>query len=229
MEERIRIIRQKLHELTRKDPGFQIFGASTHRYLLKGRLYEREIKSFENRFGIQLPDEYRQFLLEITNGGPGPYYGFETLEDGLFQDLDYRRKTDLTNPGLEFPLTDAWNLDLENLPEQEYFEMKDEEYFDNKWTNGLLRISNFGCGVSMNIVVNGKEHGNIWVDDRCNDGGIYPEKNPGEGGRITFLSWYESWLDKSLNEVAAVQKTKENSVPDAKTSKSWWKNMFDRK
>jgi hypothetical protein len=113
MQDRISTIKQKLKELKRKDPGFRVFGASSHRYVNKGRLYEHEVRSFENRFNIQLPPEYREFILQIENGGAGPYYGLESLEDGLFQDLDYRSKTDLTNPGLEFPLTEAWNLKFE--------------------------------------------------------------------------------------------------------------------
>jgi hypothetical protein len=126
-----------------------------------------------------------------------------SIEDGLFQNLDYKRKTDLTNPALEFPLTEAWNLELADLEQEKYYQKKDDEYFDSKWSNGLLRLSNFGCGVSMNIVVNGKEYGNIWVDDRCNDGGIFPDRYFGNEERITFLAWYELWLDQSLAEVAA--------------------------
>jgi len=229
MQDQIGIIRQKLKELKRKDPGFQVFGASSHRYMNKGRLYEHEVRSFENRFNIHLPPEFREFILQMGNGGAGPYYGLEALEDGLFLDLDYKRKTDLTNPALEFPLTEAWNLELADLGEEEYFQKKDDEYFDSKWTNGLLRISNFGCGVSMNLVVNGKEYGNIWVDDRCNDGGIFPDRYFGNAGRITFLTWYELWLDKSLNEVASIGYA-EGGIKDAiSASMPWWKTLLHRK
>ena len=228
MENKIRVIQQKLTELTRRDSGFQVFGSSSHRYLCKGRLYEHELKSFERRHNVELPSDYREFLLQITNGGPGPYYGLESLEDGLFQDLDYKRKSELTNPGLEFPLTEAWNLKFDELQEEQYYKVKDEEYFDGKWTNGLLRISNFGCGVSMNLVVNGSEYGNIWVDDRCNDGGIYPDQYFGNEGRIKFLAWYEAWLDKSLAEVATSESIVEMHLP-TKTSKPWWKSLFERK
>lgn len=226
MDVQIRVIKQKLGELIRKDAGFQVFGSSSHRYLNKGRLYEHEVKSFENRYNINLPPEYREFILQIGNGGAGPYYGLESLEDGLYEDLD--RKTYLIDPSQEFPFTEAWNMDYWNEEDSEYAQMKEDEYFDNKWVNGLLRISNFGCGVSMNIVVNGKEHGNIWVDDRCNDGGIYPDQYFGNKGRINFLMWYELWLDKSLNEISTGSH-EEYSNRSITTSKPWWKAIFNGK
>jgi len=226
MDDRIKLLKDKLKELARKDGGYLIFGASKHRYHQNGRLYEPEVKSFEKRFNIVLPADYREFVLQVTNGGPGPYYGLESLEDSLYQDLDYRRKADLINPGLEFPLTEAWNLKFEDMEEEQYHRMKDEQYFDNKWTNGLLRISNFGCGVSMNLVVNGSEYGNIWVDDRCNDGGIFPDRYFGNEGRITFLIWYELWLDKSLKEVMERGYGEESLKSSVKTLNPWWKALF---
>ncbi|WP_286375979.1 hypothetical protein [Acinetobacter sp. R933-2] len=42
----------------------------------------------------------------------------------------------------------------------------------------------------------------MWTDDRANDGGIYPSQELGNRERITFLNWYERWLDQSLHEAA---------------------------
>src|SRR5262245_20729612 len=115
MEGQITVIKKKLDELARKDIGFQIFGASSHRYQNKGRLYEHEVKSFEKTYNIHLPPDYREFILQIGNGGAGPFYGLESLADGLYEDLHYKRKNDLINPSLEFPFTEAWNSDFENI------------------------------------------------------------------------------------------------------------------
>jgi len=149
------------------------------------------------------------------------------LENGLYQDLDHKESDNLTNPALEFPLTEAWNLEFMDLEEGSYVETKEIEYFDNKWTNGLLRISNFGCGVSLNLVVNGKEYGNIWVDDRCNDGGIFPDPYFGNEGRISFLTWYELWLDKSLSQLLSLYGNT-NNIP-VKIPKPWWERIFNKK
>jgi hypothetical protein len=39
-------------------------------------LKEAEISAFEKRYHIELPQDYRLFLMEVGNGGKGPpYYG----------------------------------------------------------------------------------------------------------------------------------------------------------
>lgn len=54
--------------------------------------------------------------------------------------------------------------------------------------------------VSINLVVNGPSYGEIWVDDRNNDNGVYPDFYFGNEERLGFLEWYELWLDKSIEE-----------------------------
>ena len=76
--------------------------------------------------------------------------------------------------------------------------VKQEEYYHSKWANGLLRIANYGCGTFINLVTNGPEYGKIWVDDRQNEGGIYPDHLRKNSQRLTFLEWYELWLDQML-------------------------------
>lgn len=200
MENQILRIRSKLNQLKANDPAHLLFGASKHRYSLGHTITEAETATFENRHAIDLPPGYRRFLLELGNGGAGPYYGLETLQDSLYADLDY--KIGLIDPAKEFPFTAAWNIDFSDKDEAEYTRLEDE-YFDSKYSDGLLRLANFGCGVSINLVVNGREYGNIWVDDRCNDGGIYPEVQFTKGERIDFLTWYERWLDQSLQKFEA--------------------------
>ena len=134
----------------------------------------------------------------------GPYYGLEPLENCLFADLDYKREIDLLDPSKPFSLVEPWNEDFDSIDfeNEEEYQKFEEQYFDNKWINGLVRICNFGCGVSLNLVVNGAEYGNIWVDDRCNDGGIYPDPYFKKVGRIDFICWYEHWLDESINKLS---------------------------
>ena len=63
--------------------------------------------------------------------------------------------------------------------------------------DGALPICHKGCAIRNGLVVTGSERGNIWVDDRANDLGIYPEQ-PETKDRINFLDWYATWLDISL-------------------------------
>ncbi len=203
IEKKIGDIRRKLSLLCRKDKGLKVFGASRHQYKLNSILSEEDIQNFEDRFSITLPEEYRKFLLCIGNGGAGPYYGLETLEDSLYADLDYKHPNEFVNPSIEFPFTAPWNMKFE-ADEKDDTAYKDfeKEYFSEKWETGILRLCNYGCGVYLNLVVNGKEKGHIWVDDRGNDGGIYPDIFFDQEERTTFLDWYLLWLDRSINEIS---------------------------
>lgn len=159
---------------------------------------EAELAWFEQQHGIQLPEGYRTFLLRVTNGGAGPFYGLLRLESGRVDDIDYPDAGRLLDPSQPFPHTEPWNLENTSGLDHAEFET---EYFAPKWANGLLRIANYGCGISVNLVVNGPDYGKIWVDDRANDGGFYPDHLLGNQQRIEFLDWYELWLDQSIAEV----------------------------
>lgn len=230
MNDQIERIKSKFHHLKQLDRNFVVFGSEKHRYVFNQTKSEKELTEFEKNNGIKLPTEYKEFLMQIGDGGAGPYYGLEPIENGLFADLDYKDKNDLNDLSKPFPQTEHWNLDFgedtdEN--EDEYFAQKDEEYYQNKWANGLLRVSNFGCGVSMNLVVNGKEYGNLWVDDRCNEQGIYPNPYIENRDRITFLDWYENWIDTEVKKLLATT-YKNNGGNPAKTKDNNNKKLWSK-
>ena len=74
----------------------------------------------------------------------------------------------------------------------------------DKWkpslVDGAFPIAHQGCAIRNYLVVSGDERGNVWVDDRANDNGIYPE-TLNSSSRVTFLEWYLSWLDEALAKV----------------------------
>jgi hypothetical protein len=51
----------------------------------------------------------------------------------------------------------------------------------------------------------------------------------GNEGRITFLKWYELWLDKSLKEVAETGDVEDRMEDSGKTWNPWWKTFVGRK
>jgi len=53
----------------------------------------------------------------------------------------------------------------------------------------------------------------------------FPDPYFGNEGRITFLDWYELWLDKSLSQLPSLYA---NNTP-VKTPKSWWERIFNKK
>ncbi len=69
-----------LEQAKAKDPDLVRFGAYSHQYKLSAPASEEMIQEFEGQEGIRLPEEYRDFLLFVGNGGAGPYYGLYGVE-----------------------------------------------------------------------------------------------------------------------------------------------------
>lgn len=184
-------IHAKLQALREADPELALFGAATHEYLLEPVKTAAQVSAFEREHGIVLPDDYRQYLLHVGNGGAGPFYGMLPLTaSGPADQLS-----------TAFPLSGAWNMTYEGDPgDKDAYLRWEAVYSDNKWRSGLLTICDFGCGDDVCLVVAGEEYGHVWMDDRCGGGGIYPDTSFGQTGRITVLAWYELWLDTSLRE-----------------------------
>ena len=225
MNEQLKRIQNKLEQLRQLDKNFTLFGSNIHKYNLNPILSEDTLVNFETTHNITLPSEYKEFLTKIGNGGTGPAYGLEKFENVLFDDLDYKRPNSLLNPSKPFPHTKPWSEEFVSTVNQE----DDEEEYERQYfefskdlMNGVLAISNFGCGISLNLVVNGDEYGNIWTDDRGSDGGIYPSNELGNKNKITFLNWYELWLDNSLNEIKDKFDNKQIEIK-TRNSKPWWK------
>jgi hypothetical protein len=219
MNEQISRIKSKLKQLQHLDSGLNLFGADTHKYLLNPVLTINEVKKFEADNKVELPIDYVEYLTTIGNGGAGPFYGVHTLEQSRINFLDHTEKLDhkyfdLSKP---FPHNESWNVEaeLEELYEkiEEASEsgntVLEEELFESKWELigadehdfGRLYTTDFGCGVQISLIVNGTEKGNMWTDDRTNDAGLYPTTELGNTERITFLDWYELWLDQSLDKI----------------------------
>ena len=237
MNQRLQSISNKLQQLKSLDIHFQLFGAHRHHYQLNPVISLETIQQFEQTHLIGLPEDYVAFLTQLGNGGAGPFYGLEAFERILFVDLDRPNDNNLLYPNLPFPHLVAWNEpfnatcdeDNEAEFEQQYFE------FHQHQMDGTIAICNYGCGVSLNLVVNGTEYGHIWTDDRANDGGIYPSQELGNTERLNFLDWYELWLDQSLVEIHEKQVQKEAQIDnlenkqieshlhDSSKQKAWWK------
>lgn len=204
---KIASIRSRLNKLRDIDQQFSLYGARKHKYQLNAPLEEAVISTFEERFRIRLPEDYKSFLMLVGNGGAGPFNGMEKLEDSIYADLDFKRDNDLINPAIPFPIAEPWNVTFPGDDEDsEEYKSFLREYSDPKWEAGLLRICNFGCGIFINLVVNGKEYGHIWTDHRANDEGIYPapyvnQTEASQTNRLSFLEWYSLWLNRSLNEL----------------------------
>jgi hypothetical protein len=178
-------LKEKLDRLILHDPQTTTFGASTsqgggHNFLLGPTLTEEALAEFEAVHTIVLPPDYRAFLKLVGNGGAGPGYGMSPLAEGLPRNRGKYGSRYLSTP---FEYTQPMGEDPdEELP----FEDEGGGRF-----HGCLHLTHRGCGIEDFLIVTGPCRGQIWTDDTCSDGGIYPTAP-------NFGQWYDQWLDDSF-------------------------------
>ncbi len=206
-------VHEKRAKLREAGPEGTVFGAGSHRYALRPCATEKEVKAFERKHKIELPEAYRTFLTQVGNGGAGPDYGIFPL--GIFWDnpnpaLQDGAIGDLSQP---LPHKGPWNAGEEYCARQPDVDEDEDaynewrgEYFRMGLVDGALPICHEGCGFFFLLVVTGPERGHWWLDGRASDDGIVPVTNK-QGVRKTFPEWYVDWLDASLTEVGR-RKTK---------------------
>ncbi|WP_300604171.1 SMI1/KNR4 family protein [Niabella sp.] len=221
MQQLIRI-REKLDQLRNMDIRQELPGADAHQYRLNPVLKPEEVHRFETTHQVQLPEEYVAFLTNLGDGGAGPFQGLRQLEGSrisFFDPTGAHQYFDLSRP---FPHTEKWNMEweLEALDarlEAAYEagnQQLEKQLFERKWDlisgtehdQGRLYMTDDGYGTQISLVVNGQEKGNMWSDERINDGGIHPSNELGNTGKISFLNWYELWLDHALKKMRGVQR-----------------------
>jgi hypothetical protein len=192
-------LRAKLNQLRILDEHLQLPGANQHRYQLNPPIEEAELAFIEAQHGIILPNDYRQFLLSMGNGGAGPYM-LLPLETALAR---YNRGL-LAEP---FPYTQWWNgmtppnwFDLNLSPDEMDQVQQEEGYNEPKHTQGTLHLAHEGYGYYVLLVVSGAERNHLWRDLRAGDAGIGPMPLYTSDQRLTFAEWYETWLNASLHQ-----------------------------
>lgn len=178
-----------LEQAKAKDPDLMRFGAYSHKYKLSAPASEETIQKFEEQEGIRLPEEYRDFLLFVGNGGAGPYYGLYGVE--------VEKKE----------LHDSHGSRLYRVQEEPviYPKMSDEEWDRVADPNGMpgtgrrkgeemhpyvgvLPIGSQGCTLMTGIMLAGPYRGQMvyYDEDLCGQPFFVREKG--------FLKWYERWL-----------------------------------
>ncbi|ACK73517.1 conserved hypothetical protein [Gloeothece citriformis PCC 7424] len=231
---RLEQLKQKLHHLAQLDKTQQIYGSEIHQYKIYPCLSSSNIENFESQYRVSLPEDYRQFLLNIANGGVGPGYGLfqlkteaqldeptrvllnqyesQMLPERLAQNYNHYCQPFPSEP---FPLYQSLQ-EWEKLRQDLNLDRDKWGYFSQKLTEGAIEICAYGCGITAILALTGDYQGTIWIDDRANDGGIYPctlancayfhsedgemddpEDTPEEEHPLTFFDWYEDWIDRS--------------------------------
>jgi hypothetical protein len=208
MRDYIEDIRHGLLQLREATPQPRVFGAEAHEFILHPPLNEAVVRKFENKHRIQLPADYRRFLIELGNGGAGPFYGVFKLGE---MDNNYDHKKWKESDGFigvlakPFPHVAAWNelpaQPEESEDEEEYerlLNIFDDIYWNTDNVNGAIPLCHEGCATRDWLVVTGSEAGNMWHDARADQKGLRPIVKSGKK-RVTFIEWYMYWLKEALS------------------------------
>ncbi len=206
----IESIRESLKQCRTAKSLPEIFGADVHEFMLNPVVPKSTVANFETKHGIELPDEYRQFITELGNGGAGPYYGvfkFREMDDchsfRRWKESDGFVGT-LAKP---FPHTSAWN-DVPPFPEEQDDESlcdpEMERFYEIYWNtenvNGAIPICHQGCAYRNWLVVTGPEAGHVWEDLRTDQEGLQPTQLKRKR-RVNFLEWYDDWLQQAVAQL----------------------------
>ncbi|MFK7983970.1 MAG: SMI1/KNR4 family protein [Saprospiraceae bacterium] len=102
---KLQLLKTKLEKLRTLDKKFEAFGVKSHYYRFNKKLSESKVLEFESKYQIRLPKDYRNFLLELGDGGVGPYYGIMKLAEVI----PSYHQNDIAILKDKFPFTDDWN------------------------------------------------------------------------------------------------------------------------
>ncbi|MFF3559455.1 SMI1/KNR4 family protein [Streptomyces sp. NPDC002574] len=207
-------VRERVLALGAAPGSDRVFGAMGHGFVLDAPLTLAEVADLEAWLDVELPEDYRSFLLQVGAGGAGPAYGVfpvrregsdcwrwngdspEELEPGM-----------LAEPFPGGPDPEAAARILAEQPFQEQFEdLADldaaletweerlvEVQYDPRSTAGALCLSDEGCGLTVWLVVTGSERGRMWRDPRSDGSDLHPIRDAA-GSPLDFAAWYLGWL-----------------------------------
>lgn len=199
--DQIERIRYKLTLAKNTDKKYEVFGAGDHKYILGETVKEAQILKFEKDYDLELPEDYKAFLLYIGNGGvsyansaAGPSYGIYPLGKNVSEFIYENARAYLKENCKIYPKmpNKFWDSLIQKI---ENDDISDEE-FDielGKIFSGILPLGSQGCTYYHALVLNGEFKGrvvNIDID----------RQKPSFAFELNFLDWYERWLDEIIPE-----------------------------
>lgn len=160
-----------------------------------------EVLSFEQKFNLQLPEDFKWYLLNIANGiVDEAAWGFDLVSKIELNNFLFRAQE--SNPSLPFVHTSKIKFIVESESENdedEYpYEIAYHKYFTHNlnFSNGTITLAGMGCGTAAFLVVNGEEYGKVWIEDISSNDEVYPQYDfDKDKKRLNF----EEWLIAQIN------------------------------
>ena len=141
------------------------------------------VHSFEAEHGIVVPEPYRSFVAEISDGsftGP-PDFGLLALAQMPADWGAGRPERDLAQ---SFPLTEMWVWEDDPRPDTEIGPL-----ITRVTDHGSIVLGSDGCGMYWHLIVTGHSRGHIWLIDEA---GATPFG--AEFGFTTGRSGFAGWV-----------------------------------
>lgn len=152
------------------------------------------VHAFEAEHGIVLPEPYRTFVAEITDGsysGP-PDFGLVGVAQLPADWGADRGERVLREP---FPLTAKWLWEEDPQPSEE-----SAPELDRVFNNGSVVLGTDGCGMYWHLIVSGPHRGHIWFIS--GEGAIpfgeefgFTTAEPGFAGWVKHWASNKPWFD----------------------------------
>lgn len=199
--QKLETLKEKVSLLKIMDKDLTLYGSKNHKYEFNPTLSEKEIETFEQRYQIRLPEDYRIFLMRVGNGGAGPRDGLLPLEETVeFCNPQTPCKWgswchSSSSPGFR----EIEAIIDDRIPQDKLTAEEIQDIEQHEQRNGSLRLYGkrpsdrfFDLYFSEYLIVNGEAYGKMWSDD------IPQYEVYIFGGYESFIEDYTDWLDKSL-------------------------------
>ena len=197
----IKRIKLKLIQAKTTDKNFKVFGSNSHKYILNSPTSKDKVKSFEEKYSIQLPECYKSFILYIGNGGvsfsnsgAGPFFGIYSFGDNI-DNLIYKNTEKYLGEKciLKPNLTDKEWLKITRQLDDDTTSSEDFDIELGRIYGGILPIGSQGCSYIHALALNEDYKGRVMnIDMNFNKPSFTFDSN--------FLDWYERWLDEIISE-----------------------------
>ncbi|MFN7491040.1 MAG: SMI1/KNR4 family protein, partial [Chryseotalea sp.] len=201
LHERLAQVKINWEQLAEKDSKLEIFGAAQHAYKFFKPFVKDELEAGEKHFKIALPEQYKEYLQHVSNGGIGPYYGMYPLQHSLYPLGEKYLQEHPEHYSKTFPFTN-----------NEVTKFRKEYSQDSSYcltipvnTGGYLFLAEYGCGGYYILILNGECKGQVWYlftdvepQDDSQIYALYPQFVNGTDKPIDFLTWIEDYIEYYL-------------------------------
>ncbi|MYT24409.1 hypothetical protein GTW69_29685 [Streptomyces sp. SID7760] len=205
---------------------------------LPGVLSEIQVRQAEDQFGVAFPDDYRQYLLNVSAGGRVRRLWF----DGARWDWAGAQYGDHAKLHVPFPDHDialATSDDVwESAPKRaDYVSDTAYQADHDAWVDaahaaeaaratGAVFLCDDGCGFYTLLVVSGPMRGTMWFDGRATCDRLNPLLND-DRQAATFAEWYLDWLAHEESLTTTEQRRAAYQRWDSGEGTPIWFRWFD--